>query len=293
MTRRGSGSCPSPLQTRWSGRAPAPGSRSRTPAGPRAARSAPRRARRVTVTSENHASSRSPHCRREQRVVLGPQHPGRLRDPLPGRRRTLGEAGGHGPRSGAVPADRGGERPGLGVPLDQPVEVRLGQRGRPGRTSGSRSAADRPGSRRRSPSRSRSESSRRWNGWYQNSRCASGSSTRSPAPGSGGASTSARTRSAPPAPPSARSGCRCRSPPARRPPARARPSARPRCGPGPRRCSRCPGRPRACRTPRSRAGPAPRPPSRRPAAARARGSRSASPGQPCSSTTGGPEPERS
>ena len=58
-------------------------------------------------------------------------------------------------------------------------------RSAPGRTA-------RPG---REPSSRCSASGSWWKAWYQNSRWGDGPSTRSPAPGSGGARTSARTRS--------------------------------------------------------------------------------------------------
>ena len=60
---------------------------------------------------------------REERVVLGPQHAGRRGDPIGGIRGLLGEA--HGDAAGAapVPVDRGDERAGRAVVLDERVEV--------------------------------------------------------------------------------------------------------------------------------------------------------------------------
>ncbi len=61
--------------------------------------------------------------RREQRVVLGPQHGRRHLDPGLGRRRALGQARRDRTGARAIPADRGGERSRGAVQAGEPVQL--------------------------------------------------------------------------------------------------------------------------------------------------------------------------
>ena len=224
--------------------------------------------------------------------MLGPQHGGRHGEPAR-RRRALRERARQRPGAGPVPGDARDER------ARPRVERR--QRGR-----GASPGGVQPGALQWSQKCSRY--ARTASGRRRSGRSASvepverlipelapgrpGSRTRSPTPGSGGDEYEGADRVGPRrAPAPGRSGCRCRS---RRSPAargRARRSGRGRCA----ACAVGRSRPRPAgarggRTRRSRAGRGRRRRPRAPAAPRPRGSPARAPGQPCSSTTGGPLP---